>query len=326
MDPLTHLLSGIVAGRAGLNRLSPQARWIVPLAAMAPDIDAVAGFWNPEAYLAWHRQWTHALIAAPAVAALPVLVAALRFGRRLKWRGSYLASLPAVLLHDLLDLTNAYGVRLLLPFSDRWLRLDLLHVVDLWVWAVLLVAVLGPMLSRLVSREIGARSGSGRGAAVAALVCLQIYLGGRWVLHERAVAVLASRLYEGEAPLRVAALPTAANPLSWRGIVEAAPFYATCRLDLRKEFDPPAARLLHKAGLTPEQSQAQGAARSSPAFRIFLDFSQYPLWRILPADQPEGAMRVEVMDLRFGEPPTPRFIATALVNAEGKVLRSGFQF
>ncbi len=326
MDPLTHFLSGVVVSRAGLNRFSPQAYWIVPLAAMAPDVDGVAGFWSAEAYLAWHRQWTHALAAAPAVAVLPLLVAALRFGRRLEWTRSYPASLLAVLLHDLLDLTNAYGVRLLLPFSDRWLRLDLLHVVDLWIWAVLLLAVLGPMLGRLVSREIGARSGSGRGAAVFALMVLVVYVGGRWMLHERAVAVLAARLYQREAPIRVAALPTPGDPFRWRGIIETPPFYATCEFNLREEFDPSTARLLHKAGETPEQAEAQRAARSSVVFRVFLDFSQYPLWRFLPVDQPDGAMQVEAMDLRFGEPPTPRFVAMALVSADGKVLRSEFRF
>lgn len=326
MDPLTHFLSGVIASRAGLKRLSPQAHWIVPLAAMAPDVDAVAGFWSPETYLAWHRQWTHAFAAAPLVAGLPVLVAWLRFGRRLVWKGGYLASLPAVLLHDALDLTNVYGVRALLPFSDRWLRLDLVGVLDLWIWAVLLAAVLGPMLGRLVSREIGARNGRGHGAAILALLGLLVYMGGRWLLHERAVATMEARLYQGEIPLRVAALPSPANPFRWRGLVETQSFYAICQVELGEEFDPTTARILYKAGSDKEPSAAERAARSSQTFRIFLDFSQFPLWRFIPVDQPEGGVRVEAMDLRFGEPPAPRFLATALVSAGGKLLGSEFRF
>jgi len=326
MDPLTHFLSGVVLSRAGLGPLSPQARWVVPLAAMAPDVDVVANFWGNETYLAWHRQWTHSLVAAPLVAALPVALAGLVFRRRMLWKRTYLAALPAVVFHDALDVMNAYGVRLFLPFSDVWVSWDLFFIVDLWIWAILLAAVLGPMLSGLVSREIGARGGTGRGAAIAALLFLAVYGAGRWLLHERAVQVLEARIYQGEVPRRVAALPYPGNPWRWRGLVETGSFYATAQVDLREEFDPTEARILHKAGNDPEHSRAEQAARSSQAFRVFLDFSRYPLWRFVPVDQPEGAIRVEAMDLRFGEPPEARFIATAIVSAEGRVLRSWFRF
>ncbi len=326
MDPLTHYLSGVLASRAGLRRLCPQAVWIAPLAAMAPDIDAVAGLFGAETYLAWHRQWTHALAAIPLVAALPLLAARLGYGRRLSLKRGYATALAAVTLHDLLDLTNAYGVRALLPFSRAWLGLDIFPIVDLWLWALLLAAVLGPMLGRLVSAEIGARAGPGRGAAIFALSLLLVYGGARRLLHDRAVAVLEARVYQGEVPLRVAALPNPAHPLRWRGLVETGPFYALCALDLGEEFDPSEARILHKARSSPEQAAAERAARATRPFRIFLDFSCYPLWRFTPADAPEGALQVEAMDLRFGEPPAPRFVATALVDAGHRVLRSGFRF
>jgi|YNPNPStandDraft_1061719.scaffolds.fasta_scaffold08210_5 inner membrane protein len=326
MDPLTHYLSGVLASRAGLRRLCPQAAWIAPLAAMAPDVDAVAGLFGADTYLAWHRQWTHALAAIPLVAALPLLLVRLAYGRRLDLKRGYVTALAAVTLHDLLDLTNAYGVRALLPFSRAWLRLDIFPIVDLWLWALLLAAVLGPMLGRLVSAEIGARSGPGRGAAILALSLLLVYGGARRLLHDRAVAVLEARVYQGEVPLRVAALPHPAQPLRWRGLVEADPFYALCELDLREEFDPAEARILHKARSGPEQAAAERAARATRAFRIFLDFSSCPLWRFTPADAPEGALRVEAMDLRFGEPPAPRFVASALVDAGQRVLHSEFRF
>lgn len=326
MDPVTHFLSGVVLNRAGLGRLSPQARWIVPLAAMAPDIDVIASFWGDETYLAWHRQWTHSLGALPLVAALPVLLLGAFARRRMLWARGFLASLPAVALHDALDLTNAYGVRLLLPFSRAWVGWDLFFIVDLWVWAVFLVAVLGPMLGRLVSGEIGARSGTGRLAALLALAFLPLYAGARYLLHERAVAVLEARIYQNEVPRRVAALPSPANPLRWRGLVETPSFYATAELDLREEFDPASARIFHKSAADPQIALAEQAARASRAFQVFLDFSRYPLWRFIPEDAPEGAVRVEAMDLRFGEPPAARFVATAIISAEGRVLRSWFRF
>jgi len=62
-----------------------------------------------------------------------------------------------------------YGVRLLSPWSERWYRADIHSVVDAWIWAVLLLALAAPALSRLVSSEIGARPGTGRGWAALAL-------------------------------------------------------------------------------------------------------------------------------------------------------------
>ncbi len=326
MDPLTHFLSGVVLDRAGLHRLTPRSRWILPLAAMAPDLDVVAGFWGDETYLAWHRQWTHSLLALPLMAALPVLLVGAVARGRIPWPRAFLAASAAVALHDLLDLTNTYGVRLFLPFSSAWIAWDLFFIVDLWIWAVFLLAVLGPMLGRLVSREIGARGGTGRAAALLALAFLPLYAGARWILHERALATLDARIYQNQVPLRVAALPSPGNPLRWRGLVETSAFYATVELDLREEFDPAAARLLHKPSADPLIALAEQAARRSRPFRVFLDFSRYPLWRFIPEDAPEGALRVEALDLRFGEPPTSRFVATAIVTAEGRVLRSWFRF
>ena len=66
------------------------------------------------------------------------------------WGMAYLVSLIGVASHLALDLTNVYGVRLLLPFSDRWLRLDLNSILDPWIMAALLLAVLAPALSKLV--------------------------------------------------------------------------------------------------------------------------------------------------------------------------------
>ena len=93
-----------------------------------------------------------------------------------KWLGAYAISLVAVASHLLLDYTNTYGIRLLLPFSARWFHLDLTSVVDLWIWAVLLVALAGPLIARLVNAEIGARTQhAGRGFAIFALLFLGFY-------------------------------------------------------------------------------------------------------------------------------------------------------
>jgi hypothetical protein len=37
------------------------------------------------------------------------------------------------------------------------------------------------------------------------------------------------------------------------------------------------------------------------------------LWRVIPLAEPEAAVRVELFDLRFGDPSAPGFVATAVV-------------
>ena len=73
------------------------------------------------------------------------------------------------------------------PFSERWLRLDLTSVVDVWIWAVLLLGILGPFLGKLVRSEISSGSvrvrSYGRGWAWFALVFLLLYNYGRSVTH-----------------------------------------------------------------------------------------------------------------------------------------------
>ena len=48
-----------------------------------------------------------------------------------------LLSYIGVLLHVFMDFINSYGVRLLMPFSDRWFYGDALYIVDPWLYLLL---------------------------------------------------------------------------------------------------------------------------------------------------------------------------------------------
>jgi inner membrane protein len=293
--------------------LTPRATLLLMLAANAPDIDVVSRVGGSAAYLYWHRHFTHSLVAVPALAAVVAGVLHLATRRRVPFARAWLAALAGVASHPLLDLTNMYGIRLGLPFTDHWFRLDITSVIDLWIWAVLLGAAFGPMIGRLVSEEMGARRGSGRGWAWAALLFLLIYSAGRFVLHAHAAATLETRLYQGVPAARVAALPDAVNPLRWRGLAETEAFYAAGEVDLASEFDPRSFSIIHKPAETPLMARA----REAPGVREFLVFAQYPLWSEEPAP---GGVRVSVRDLRFG------FVAAAEFDAAGRMVGSGFSF
>jgi inner membrane protein len=233
MDNLTHTATGLFLARSGLGRDVPYAGWILVLAANIPDLDVISAAGGPLTYLSYHRHLTHSLPLMPVMALLAVLAVRAVVRKRLPWMRAYGIALVGVASHIALDLTNIYGIRLLLPFSGEWFRLDLTGVVDLWIWAVFLIALVGPVLARLVNSEIGARRGSpARGFAIFALLFLLFYNGTRSVLHARAVSILDARLYDGAAPLRLAALPSPANPLRWRGLVETPGFYAVHDVNL----------------------------------------------------------------------------------------------
>jgi len=286
MDPLTHTATGLFLSRVGLGRWTPRALPILLLAANAPDIDILSAAGGSLSYLHYHRHLTHSLVAMPVMALLAVLVVRVASRKPVHWLGAFFAALIGVASHLLLDFTNSYGIRLWLPFSGEWLRLDLTSVVDIWIWGALLLGIAGPFVAGLVGSEVSSgtvrEKNHGRGFAIFALAFLLLYNCGRGVLHARAVAALDSRLYGESIPLRVAALPHPANPLRWRGLVETGGSYDVEDVNLAGEFDPTRGMIFHK----PEPSAALEAALHTAAIQEFLRFARFPLWRIEPVSEP----------------------------------------
>lgn len=327
MDPVTHALTGAILNRAGLNRVAPRMAPLAVAASMWPDIDAVTMPFGSTLYLEVHRGWTHALALQPVQAALLTLVWGWWASRKATvTRGAgvraFLAAWFCLSLHVFFDTWNVYGVRPFAPFSWTWVHFDWLHVFDLWIWAILLVGLLAPMLAKLVYSEIGARGGSGAGAAWLALVLFAGYVTGRAVLHDRAVAQASARIYEGTAPLRVYAVPGPANLAKWKGVVETATAWHVVEIPLLHEFDPEAAETFYK----PESRRWTEAAAKTRTGRVFLDFSQATAWRITPAGGADGATEVRATDLRFGLPVEGQFSAEWLFGPQGNVISERFAF
>ena len=147
MDNLTHSLLGLAAAKAGCERLSPGATALCLVAANAPDADIVvllfADRWS---FLHYHRHITHSIMGTLAIALLLPLIFWLgdRGLARLRSRppgvrlqGLMLVSLIVSATHPLLDWTNNYGVRLLLPWSSKWFYGDLVFIVDPFIWLLL---------------------------------------------------------------------------------------------------------------------------------------------------------------------------------------------
>src|SRR3954454_13289676 len=163
MDNVTHSLTGLALARAGLDRCCPRATLLLLLSANAPDCDILSLTQGQLAYLEAHRGYTHSLLLAPVMALVCVVVTAALYREKLPWLKAWLVCLIGLSSHLLLDLTNSYGIRLLIPFSSRWFHFDLNALYDWNILVVLAIAALWPLFSRLVSGEIGDRPRAGRG-------------------------------------------------------------------------------------------------------------------------------------------------------------------
>jgi inner membrane protein len=322
LDNLTHSLVGLFLARAGFKHVTPRGTAIMVLAANAPDFDVVCWFGGNASYIHWHRNITHSLIAIPFMALLTVAIVRWVGRREIRWLPASLIAMVAVVSHLLLDLTNVYGVRLLLPFSGRWFHWDTTPIVDLTIWALLLLGVAAPWFGRLVGSEIGERKReAGGGWAVTALLLLGAYDYGRSILHDRAAASMDSRIYHGLAPRRSGAFP-GENPLVWEGIAELSDSYVQAQVDIRDSFHQEPVVTFYK----PERSPAIEAALHTEPFQRFLEFVQYPIWVTEPAAEPEHATRVSLVDLRFGTPAEPGFEAVATVTDRNQVADAVFTF
>jgi inner membrane protein len=327
MDNATHTAIGLFLSRAGLNRLSPYATPIVIVASNLPDLDIVTAAGGAVNYLHYHRHLTHSLIAMPVVALAAIAIVCAIVRKPVQWLGAFIAALIGVASHLALDWTNVYGVRMLLPFSGEWLRLDITSVIDPWIWVVCGLGVAGPFLARLVGGEIGSGGKKarhhGRGFAWFALLFVLSYDILRGNLHARAVATLKSRMYEDVPPTRALATPYALNPFRWRGVVETPGAWFVQELNFAAiSPEPDRPQVFHK----PEPELAIEAARRSPAIAEFLAFSQAPLWRVTPWPAIENGRLVEVIDMRFGTPLATGFMAKAVVNGRGEVVDSEFHY
>ena len=280
MDLLTHALASYTLKRAVFSRAPRSTTIAMLIAGTIADIDLLSRFAGPSAYLTFYRTYFHSLLAALLFSVLVTLPFVLRkraaIDNPLPPLPIFLAALSATILHLFMELCQSAGVELFWPFSARRFALDWLPPLDLWIFAILLAGILLPMLSRLVTEEIGAKSKGPRGTvgASVALATMVLYIVLRFVLHNNAMAALESRNYRGESPRKVAAIAESGSPFRWHGIVETESALHDVEVDVGpgSSFDPDAAITSYK----PEDSPALDAARDTAVARHFLQVARFP--------------------------------------------------
>jgi len=329
MEPVAHALTSIALGRAGLNKITRMATPVLLVSGLVADVDWVTRFGGASAFLHGHRTATHSLLGTV------VLIAAVTAGFWLagrKYPKLAVGIFPALVIcavgagvHLLLDLLNGYGVELLWPFGPRWYAWDIADSVDAWMIFFLMAGLLVPELFRLVLEEIGSKPkkrGRQRGAIVG-LSLVALFVAGRALAHARAVALLDSREYRGQAPLQVAAFPHPSNPLVWSGVVETDNALVNVNVPLGpgSAFDPD----LADAHFKPEDSLAlKNAVKSATAIE-FLSYARFPLANVEPDG---GGFQVRLRDMRFASelPGRRGIIAVIHLNAQSLVIDGHLEF
>lgn len=155
MDNLAHTLVGAALGRAVAEPRVPGAALLGAVAGNAPDwaeLLVTPRAWAPRsgpAYLLYHRGITHSLLGAAVeiigLSLLYSLILGWWAGRRGQaapgWRPVAACVAATVASHLYLDWQGSYGLRPLLPWSDRWFYADWVAIVDPLFWMLPLVAL-----------------------------------------------------------------------------------------------------------------------------------------------------------------------------------------
>jgi len=327
MDPLTHIVVNIAASRGVLNKISRLSTPMLIVTSVAADLDWLTALAGPRAFLQGHRTITDSLCGAAAIAILTALCFTIATRKHasspINFARALLICSFGVALHVMFDLTNSYGVKLFWPFNEKWFAWDSVSEFDVIILVILAAGILLPMLFRLVGEEIGAqRKTKGVFSAVFAFALVFAYVGARYVLHERAVTLLNSRLYDGAAPLSVGAFPDSPSPFHWAGVI-----ITDARL-LRADvpviigtYDPFAAKPFYK----PEESPALDTARASSTATLFLRFARFPRATVERTDR---GYHIEITDMRFeiGTPPGHSMAAVIDLDDHAKVVREELKF
>ena len=305
MEPVTHMLTGAVLARAGVNRKAAYATAAMLIAAELPDVDTVWGALGPVTGLMHHRGITHTFVALPFEAAL-VTAAFWGWHRWRKrpatkaagnWRVLFFGCWLALGSHLLLDWTNNYGVRPFFPFNPRWYAGSFVFIFEPVLFAILVGALVLPALFGLIGSEVGSRKPkfAGRGWAIAGLIGAGLLYGLRYTEHDVALRLAAQ---DGSAT-RVFASPHPGNPFLWSTVSETDEFYQLGTVDTRRGLVLPGttADKLYK----PPVTQALVAAERTYLGRVYLDWSSWPVMtQAEDTSDPHHALtQVTFADARF---------------------------
>jgi inner membrane protein len=210
LDTLTHALSGALLARATAPNNAPRPLLMRRVAAgflacAAPDLDFVAGFFGPLAYIENHRGVTHSLVLLPLWALLYSWILAKILRESRGWRALYGVTALGLGLHIAADVITSFGTMVLAPLSNWRAAIGTTFIIDLWFSGII---VAGLVVSAIFPRT--------RRPAVGAMIALVAYVCFQFVLKQHALDF--ARQYaraHGLGDAALAAEPRPVSPFNW---------------------------------------------------------------------------------------------------------------
>ena len=319
MDTITHALSGALIARATAPRaIDPEK--VLPLSrrvalgflvAAFPDLDVVASFASPLAYLYHHRGVTHSLLMLPLWSVLLAWLCTLIWRKGPPWRAYAGVIAWGLGIHIVGDWITSFGTMIWAPVSDARLGIGTTFIIDLWFTGIILSALAACLLLR-----------HSRVPAVAGMLALCGYVSFQFVLQQRAVefGVEYARA-AGIGQSVVTALPRPVSPFNWMVIVEERDRYhyafvnlvrretrqATPGAGIIQRLDAPYEPreqakwvALERFGAEPRDAMTSQEAWGRPELAFFRWFAEYPVLYKVETGNPATCFWFQ--DLRFLTP------------------------
>jgi len=282
MDIVTHGITGVLVSRAFPSGNSGSMMMAVLMGALAPDLDVVAGLWDPMAAIAIHRTATHSFLGGVLVA---VAVAGLVWGfSRENFLRLFGIAYLGLLSHIGSDVLTSFGTAILWPLTDRRFALAQHYIID-------------PMFSTIALAFLIATfrfKGKRESLATIGLAGLALYVLAAGAHKSIALSRWQALMETQEiGPIRSAVLPLFPGPVRWLGVSET-----------EKGFYQQSFRLYGPNTKTPHFfSKTDADLRDLERLRevqAFLSFARFP-WKRELYDR--GLRLVEYRDLAFADHP-----------------------
>lgn len=158
MDSITHTLFGLtIYGATNKDNMPKELKKSLFVAAVGgsliPDIDVVSQLWDTEGmYQMWHRGITHSIFFIPVWAIL-IWLFCFWIWKTKDRRILYIAAL-SVFIHNTSDILNAWGTGYFEPFSDTRISFGIIPIVDLVIWAIMLVGYLSIRIKKATPHKV----------------------------------------------------------------------------------------------------------------------------------------------------------------------------
>jgi inner membrane protein len=283
MDPVTHITSGAIVGRAIKSKFPYRGTLILCIfSAISPDIDNIVGLLDPELYLIHHRGVTHSF-AGGLVVAFTISLIFKSFSKGLIIRKAFFISYFLILLHIFLDLITSFGTQIFFPFNRTRYAVGSVFIIDPIFTSIMFILLI---FSYLIKK----RSSAFALTALFFIVSYPLLNLGIKVYSQK--PVYEKLINENINHERITLEPELFSPFNWKVIVEHDGNYKLSRLnffDLKKPFDFDSYK---KA----DMGRMKILAEKASIFRTFAWFAAYP---VMSSEEQGNTERIYFGDLRF---------------------------